>query len=69
MVERAMNTGRFEDNLEPRTCMKLHFLTTCCQIKPDKDLNRDIAEITNHKLQTNHNDRNSKYQTVGVDII
>jgi hypothetical protein len=29
--------------------MKLHFLTTCCQLKPDKDLNQDKPEITNYK--------------------
>jgi hypothetical protein len=29
--------------------MNLHFLTTCCQIKPDKGLNPDKSEITNLK--------------------
>ncbi len=29
--------------------MKLHFLTTCCQIKPDKGLYPDKLEITNYK--------------------
>ena len=48
------------------------FLTTCCKkrkvsgVPPDSGFSNKKFQITNTKYQTNHNDRNSKSQTIGV---
>jgi hypothetical protein len=49
----------------------LYFLTTCCKKLKVlgvgvRTFSNNKFQITNHKYQTNHNDRNSKSQTIGV---
>jgi hypothetical protein len=50
------------------------YLTTCCEelkvsgVPPEADsgLSSKKSQITKHKYQTNHNNRNSNSQTIGV---